>query len=194
MGEIKIHSDQKYIDGLVSNDSRLIAEIYSKFVPKVVGYIKKNSGDEAAARDLVQDVIMTIYDQAKTKNLQLSCPFDAYFFLICKRKWLTVLKKTSKIRVTNEPLLGFVSETVEDEVSATENFEGRMELFKEVFQKLGDTCKQILQLSFGGISMDEVASQLEISYAYARKKKSLCVGQLTKWVQESAVYNKLKEN
>ena len=191
MGENKMHEDQKYIEALLTNDNRLIAEIYSKYAPKVIGYVKKNSGDEAAAKDLIQDVLMTIYDQAKTKNLQLTCPFDAYFFLICKRKWLTIAKKNSNHRVTKEPLIGFISETVEDHVNATEDFEDKMALFKDVFQNLGDTCKQILQLSFGKYSMEEVAAQLDISYAYARKKKSLCIGQLTKWVQESALYKNL---
>src|SRR5690606_40520873 len=57
-------------------------------------YVCKNSGDETAARDIIQETLITIYDQAKTKGLKLTCPFDAYFFLICKRKWLNTLKKS----------------------------------------------------------------------------------------------------
>ncbi|MCH9661631.1 MAG: sigma-70 family RNA polymerase sigma factor [Bacteroidetes bacterium] len=193
MGESRPHSDQKYIHALRDNDSKLISEIYEKFAPKVVNYVRQNSGDEPAARDLIQEVIMIIYDQAKTKNLQLTCPFDAYFFLLCKRKWLTRAKKISKHRVTNEPLSGFISETVEEEVMATQHFETKMQLFKSLFQKLGDTCREILELSFGKYAMEEIASQLDLSYAYARKKKSLCMGQLTKWAKESAVYKQLKE-
>ena len=194
MSKIKVHEDHKYIEALLNNDGRLIAQIYVKFAPKVIGYIKSNSGDEAAAKDLIQEVLIIIYDQAKTKNLQLTCPFDAYFFLICKRKWLTVLKKKSKTRVTKEPLLGFVSETVEDQVSTTEHFEIKMNLYKELFQKLGDTCKEIIQLSLSKMSMEEIATQLDLSYAYARKKKSLCMAQLTKWTQESAVYKSINEH
>lgn len=193
MKNVKVHEDQKYIEALRENDTRLIAEIYSKFAPKVIGYIKKNNGDEAAAKDIMQEVLITIYDQAKTKDLQLTCPFDAYFFLICKRKWLTVLKKTSKNKVTKEPLMGFISETVEDQVTTTENFETKMNLYKQLFQKLGDTCKEIIQLSLSGISMDKIATQLDLSYAYARKKKSLCMGQLTKWTQESSLYKSLND-
>lgn len=194
MSTNKTHEDQKYIKALLNNDGQLIAQIYAKFAPKVIGYIKSNSGDEAAAKDLIQEVLIIIYDQAKTKNLQLTCPFDAYFFLICKRKWLSVLKKKSKIRVTNEPLTGFVSETVEDQVNTTEHFETKMNLYKELFQRLGDTCKEIIQLSMSKISMEEIATQLDLSYAYARKKKSLCMGQLTKWTRESAVYKSINEH
>ncbi len=193
MGQNTVHDDQKYVDALLQNDSKRIHEIYTRFAPKVIGYVKQNSGDEAAAKDLIQEVLLIIYDQAKTKDLKLTCPFDAYFFMICKRKWLTRLKKSSKERVTNEPLGGYDSEMVEDQVRETEQFDDKMQLFKELFQKLGDTCKEILQLSFGSFSMEEIATQLNISYAYARKKKSLCIGQLTKWAQESPLYKQLKE-
>ncbi|MBX2829096.1 MAG: sigma-70 family RNA polymerase sigma factor [Flavobacteriaceae bacterium] len=193
MGQNTVHEDQKYIDALLQNDGKRIQEIYSKFAPKVIGFVKQNSGDEDAAKDLIQEVIMIIYDQAKTKNLKLSCPFDAYFFMICKRKWYSKLKKNAKEQVTNEPYSGFDSETLHEQVQETEQFDTKMQLYKELFQKLGDTCKEILQLSFGSFSMEEIANQLDISYAYARKKKSLCIGQLTKWVQASPLYKQLKE-
>ena len=88
MSEKKIHEDQKYIDGLLKNNSFIIQAIYDKFVPKVVNYIKQNSGSSDKAQDVIQDTLITIYNQASEKNLQLTCPFDAYFFLLCKRKWL----------------------------------------------------------------------------------------------------------
>ena len=81
MGKIKIHSDQKYIEGLAANNSAIIKEIYKKFVPKVVFYIKNNSGDQDQAQDVVQEIMILLFNQAKAKTLQLTCPFDAYFFL-----------------------------------------------------------------------------------------------------------------
>jgi hypothetical protein len=39
--------------------------------------------------------------------------------------------------------------------------------------------------------MEDVAKSLGVTYAYARKKKSLCIGQLTKLVQESPKFNQL---
>ncbi|MBN2869245.1 MAG: sigma-70 family RNA polymerase sigma factor, partial [Flavobacteriaceae bacterium] len=106
MSNKKVHEDQKYIDGLVNNNSFIIQTIYDKFVPKVINYVKQNSGDEEYAQDVVQDTIITIYNQATQKNLQLTCPFDAYFFLLCKRKWLNTLKKINNKEVTiNEEVL-----------------------------------------------------------------------------------------
>lgn len=188
----KIHEDQKYIDALVKNDPKLIEEIYKKFAPKIIAYVCKNSGDESAARDIIQETLITIYDQAKTKGLQLTCPFDAYFFLICKRKWLNVIKKNHGKEVTIDDNLLSIGEDPTDQVTKTEEFEAQHNLYIEMLSKLGDTCKNIITLGFSNMSMQEVADHLGISYAYARKKKSLCIGKLTELIKNSSQYEQLK--
>ena len=85
---IKPHEDHIYIEALLKNDSKVLSTLYAKFSPKIVGYIKNNSGDENAAKDIIQETLVTIYHQAKTNKFILTCPFDAYFFLLCKRRWL----------------------------------------------------------------------------------------------------------
>lgn len=191
MSNKKVHEDQKYIDGLVNNNSFIIQTIYDKFVPKVINYVKQNSGDEEYAQDVVQDTIITIYNQAIQKNLLLTCPFDAYFFLLCKRKWLNTLKKINNKEVTiNEEVLSKDDDAAQF-VFETSIFENKQNLFNQMFDQLGKACKDLLNATFKIKSMEEVAASLNVSYAYARKKKSLCIGQLTKMVKESPTFNQL---
>ncbi len=194
MSEKKIHPDQKYVDGLLANDSVLINEIYSRFAPKVIAFVRNNSGDETQARDIVQETLITIYDQAKTKELQLTCPFDAYFFLICKRKWLNVLKKTGKKEVTIEEERLYISDNTQEQVENIEEFEKQQDLYLQMLSQIGKTCKDIITLGLSSLSMQEVAEQLGITYAYARKKKSLCLAKLTELIQSSPQYHRLKKN
>ena len=56
----KPHEDHKYIEALLKNDSRLLSELYKKFSPKIVYYIKNNSGDADAAQDIIQETLVTI--------------------------------------------------------------------------------------------------------------------------------------
>lgn len=192
MGDYSTHPDQKYVDALLNNDNKGIAEIYSLFAPKVIGYVKKNSGDEARAQDIVQEGILTIYDQAKTKGLQLTCPFDAYFFLICKRKWLNVLKKTSPERVTINEEITSIDAQIQSQADETSMFEAQTSLFNETLASMGEKCRELIKLTFTIKSMELVAEKLGVSYAYARKKKSLCVGKLTEMVRGSRKYQTLK--
>lgn len=193
MSEKKIHEDQKYIDGLLKNNSFIIQAIYDKFVPKVINYIKQNSGDADQAQDVVQDTLITIYNQASEKKLELTCPFDAYFFLLCKRKWLNELKKTAHKEVTiNEEVL-YKDDDAQELAFETDVFGEKEALFTEMFQKLGTACKELLTATFKIKSMEEVASSLGVTYAYARKKKSLCIGKLTELVQGSPKFNLLNK-
>jgi RNA polymerase sigma factor (sigma-70 family) len=194
MAKTKIHSDQKYIEGLAANDSIIIHEIYKKFVPKVLFYIRNNSGNQDQAQDVVQEVLILLFNQAKANTLELTCPFDAYFFLLCKRKWLNELKKTANKGVTINEDAGFISESALELVEQTEEFDEKQQLFDAMFQKLGDKCQELLKLSFEIKSMEEVAEKLNVTYGYVRKKKSLCIGQLTQWIQETKNFKSLKNN
>ncbi len=190
MSAKKIHEDQKYIEGLLKNNSFIIQAIYDKFVPKVVNYIKQNSGNEDQAKDVIQETLITIYNQAKEKNLQITCPFDAYFFLLCKRKWLNVIKKNTKEVTINEAVLS-KGDDAHELALETALFGEKQVLFNTMFEKLGDACKALIKATFKIKSMEEVAASLGVTYAYARKKKSLCIGQLTKLVQESPRFKHL---
>ena len=193
MSEKKLHDDQKYIDGLVQNNSFIIEAIYDKFAPKVINYIKQNSGDNDKAQDIIQDTLITIYNQAREKKLELTCPFDAYFFLLCKRKWLNELKKSSNKEVTIKEEILYKSDDAQELAFETEVFGEKQALFTEMFDKLGTACKDLLTATFKIKSMEEVAESLGVTYAYARKKKSLCIGKLTELVQESPKFNLLNK-
>lgn len=192
MTEKNLHSDQLYIDGLLQNNSDIIQSIYKKFAPKVKNYIRTNSGDDDDANDVIQEVLIAIYNQAKLKGLKLTCPFDAYFFLLCKRRWLNELKKSSNKQVTIQDDILSIDESAQEIVLQTEIFDEKQSLFDEMFQKLGDKCKEVLKLSFVLKTMEEVAQQLNVTYGYVRKKKSLCTGQLTEMIQQSNRYKSLK--
>ncbi len=192
MAPTTVHPDQMYIEGLANNDSAVIHAIYKKFVPKVVNYIRNNSGDTDKAEDVIQEVMILLFNQAKAGQLQLTCPFDAYFFLLCKRKWLNELKKHSNKGVTIKEELTSIHESADEMVLQTEHFDEKQQLYDMMFQKLGEKCQELLQLSFTLPSMEQVAEKLAVTYGYVRKKKSLCIGQLTQWIQETNRFKSIK--
>jgi hypothetical protein len=72
-----------------------------------------------------------LFNQAKTK-LQLTCPFDAYFFTL-QRKWLNELK--------NQLIKGYITSTSTTEstqvmLAETELFDEKQQLFDLMFQKI----------------------------------------------------------
>ncbi len=188
----KPHEDQVYIEALLKNDSKVLSKIYTKFSYKIVSFVKNNSGNTDDAQDIIQETLVTIYHQAKEKKFILTCPFDAYFFLLCKRRWLNELKKRGNNRVTIVEEMTSITEEQEQQVEETEIFELQHKLFESKFKELGKKCQELLKATFKIKSMEEVAKFLGVSYGYARKSKSECMGKLTKLVKNSKEYHRIK--
>ena len=189
------HPDNKYIHALLNNDQLLVSEIYSKFSPKIISMIRRNNGSMKDAQDIFQEALIIIFNKAVKGGFTLTCPFEGFLYLICKRKWLNELKKRGRAGVTtDEDGLSTVTEdtvTLAEEAEADDN---RSKLFWEKFKLLGARCQELLKLSWGGISMEEVSNQMDVTYGYARKKKSECIARLMKLVKESPEYQLLKMN
>ena len=188
------HPDQKYIEALLNNDPGVLEELYEKFSGKIKWMILQNSGTETDAADIFQDALMSIYNKAKTGDFELTCPMEAFLYLICKNKWLNVLNKRKTQKVTNTDTEGF-NYIGEDSFRLAEDcvmHQERSALLAEKLSEMGESCKNLLKLSWSGLSMDEVAKKLKVSYAYARKKKSECMAKLITLVKQSSKFNSLK--
>lgn len=183
------HPDQKYIDGLLNNDSFLITEIYDKYSGKIKRMVLQNHGNEADAADIFQEALISIFHQVSIKEFELTCPFEAFFFLICRNKWLNKKNKKKQIEVTNDDVSGY--NIGEDYFKLAEEWaeeDAKRILLNEKFAELGDNCKKLLHLSWSKKTMEEVALILNVSYGYARKRKSECMAKLIKMVRESTKF------
>jgi RNA polymerase sigma factor (sigma-70 family) len=183
----KIHIDQRYLIGLVQNDASVINEIYKKCAGKVKSYVTFNNGSVDDASDIFQEALIDIYNQAKYKDLQLTCPFEPFLLLVCKRKWLNELKKRASTPVTNsEDDLLHIGEDTFEQAEQLENEKAQSAIFLTAFEKLGERCKEIIKHSMQGDAQEKVALALGVTYGYLRKKKSECMASLVKLVQNNS--------
>ncbi|MDQ3292364.1 MAG: sigma-70 family RNA polymerase sigma factor [Bacteroidota bacterium] len=186
------HSDQKYIEALLNNDRILLDEIYQKFAGKIKWMVLKNNGTETDAADIFQEALVSIYHKARKPGFELSCPFDAFIYLICKKLWLKELNKRSSQAITiNDDEL----DIGEDGLQIAEECliqEQRLKLLHEKLDQMGDSCKELLRLSWSGKSMEEVAQKLGVTYGYARKKKVGCMDKLIMLIKEAPQFGSLK--
>jgi RNA polymerase sigma factor (sigma-70 family) len=186
------HTDQYFIDGLAQNNSSIINEIYKKYSPKIYNWIKQNSGDAEQAQDVFQEAIIDIYRKAKENALILTCPFDAFLFVIVRNKWFSYLKNNKNVVVTELGNNGYdiIGATIQDSEKIMQ-YENQHTLLMQKLDELHDGCKELLKLSWTGIGMEAVAEKLNVTYAYVRKKKSLCMAKLIESVKNSELFHQL---
>jgi RNA polymerase sigma factor (sigma-70 family) len=189
-----MHPDHKYIAGLLDADSDVIDEIYALHANKIIGWVRKNGGSVEDAKDVFQDALISIVQQAQKPGWELTCPFSAFLFLVCQRRWYNELQRRKREKVTLERFSGF--EVVDDaEQQAEHALRDYQEflLFQKAFNELKDDCKNVLSLSWSGIPQKELAEQLGYTYGYFRKKKTLCLAALISLIKSSEDFRKINE-
>ena len=183
-----IHPDQRYIEGLLRNDTQVVEDIYRRFAAAIRRHILQNRGSGEDAADIFQESLIDIYNQAKYKGLQLSCPFEPFLLLICKRKWLNEIKKRGHNPVTKS--MDDLSDWGEDVFAAAERLAGeedRARVFLQQFERLGEKCREILRRSLAGEHQEKIALALGVTYGYLRKKKSECMATLLSYIQAQKI-------
>ena len=180
-----MHSDQRYIDALRINDARQISDIYKLYAPGIKSYLKSRGADDEEAGDIFQEALIDIYKLASDGKFVLTCPFEAFLLLVCKRKWLNAAKKKQTHGVTKSLDDGYnhvADDTGSDANLHADRVEKEM-LVMEMLKEISERCREIILASYANKSQEKLAEQLGVSYAYLRKKKSICMSELIKLVK-----------
>jgi RNA polymerase sigma factor (sigma-70 family) len=180
------HTDQYLITGLVENNSTIINEIYKKYSGKIYNWIKQHNGNQTIAEDIFQEAIIDIYRKATDKSFTLTCPFDAFLFVVVRNKWYSYLKNNKNQVVTDLDNCGYeIENSTMQSAEDIMQYEKQHILLIEKLNELHEGCKELLKLSWSGLCMEDVAEKLKVTYAYVRKKKSLCMAKLVESIKNS---------
>ncbi len=190
-----MHPDNIYIQALLHNDRALVEELYTRFFYKIKNLILKNGGTAEDAADVLQDALLSIYNRAAITAFELNCPIDAFLYQVCRNKWISILRHRSTsylVTFTDTERYISIGEDNFAQAAACVRDERQKKLFDDKFDELGTACQQLLKLHWGGMHLKEVAKHLQLSYAYARKKKCNCMAKLMSLIEQSPEYQNLK--
>ncbi|MCU7548180.1 sigma-70 family RNA polymerase sigma factor [Chitinophagaceae bacterium LB-8] len=195
-----MHPDQKYIDALLNNDRKLLGELYQKCFPIIRNMVVQNKGTEANAADIFQEALVDLFKIAKARQLTLQFSICAYIKGMCTNKWRDELKKSNSEGVTFTDF-DRQDDIGEDYFKVAEEHnlkQARLNLIKKKLNEMGESCKELIRLSWARnaagkrISTEEIAKALHITEGYARKKKSECIVKLMRLVMDDPEYRNLK--
>lgn len=187
------HSDNKYIEGIRDNNEQLLKEIYLNFFGRIKAMILANGGNENDASDIFQEALLAVFRQTKHSSFTLECPLEAYLYIICKNRWISFRQSVYGSRVTfTDTFSSVIEQTLVDEAEQLGMQAGRHSLLKKKILQLEDGCRKILELSWNGIPLQKVAELLGTTYAYVRKRKTVCTGKLIESVRQSPEFAFLK--
>ncbi|MBN1988524.1 MAG: RNA polymerase sigma-70 factor [Bacteroidales bacterium] len=151
-------------------------EIFTEYYPSLHHFAFKILKNKHDAEDVVQDAFIGIWE--KKPSFPNTVSFRAYLYLTVRNKALDVLKKRNPIYLETIPF-----EPIEQEVNSVVREEA-FRLLDEAIEKLPAKTRDVLMLSLKGMSVKEVADELNISVNTVKTLKQRAY----KFLKENCAY------
>jgi RNA polymerase sigma factor (sigma-70 family) len=180
------HPDHVYIEGIASNNSKILEEIYQKYSKAIIKLVMDSNGTIDDAKDVIQESLIIIYKKSQDKDFQLTSRFLTYFYAIARHVWWKMLKKKRTNEVSIDENLGLIEESnIEAAILKREKHTFYLSKLKE----LGEQCQQLLQYHTEGKRVKEIVQLMGFSSeGYARKRKFKCKEKLIKMIKQDQKY------
>ena len=187
MAELTNH---EIFEGIKAGDEKVIQYLIKCYFPKIKRFILKNKGNLDDAKDVLQEVLVIVYEKLKRNDLTINCKFGTYLFGIVKIVWIKELNKRGKIDNTNV----IIEESKVDTgiFNLIETRERHL-LYRKYYEKLGEECKKLLDLFFKGIKIKEITQIMGFnSDQHTKNKKYICKKHLIENIRSNPTFKEIK--
>ncbi|EPR73341.1 hypothetical protein ADIWIN_1772 [Winogradskyella psychrotolerans RS-3] len=170
--------ENHFVEALKHNDEQIIKELYDNYRNSFLGFSKKYNIAKADSLDIYQEAFLAMRKHAISgKLLEVNSSFKTYLFGIGKHLIYKKLKEYASKRSYEQVLHKVESDYEEIVIESPDKLTKEQELLRHYFKQLGNSCQQMLTLSFyRGLTNEEIAT-LEgyENEAVVRSQKSRCL-------------------
>jgi len=178
---------EKYLD-------RAIAHIYKTYYGLLENLVLQNSGNQADAEDVIQEVLLVFVEMVQKEKYQGKASIKSFLYTLTRNMWISELRKRGSASRRHESYEN-EKENSEADVSEYLAYKEGQQFIQKLFAQLGDKCQQILTLFYyGDYSMKEILQKTDYDNEQVlRNKKYKCLKSLISQVEQSpGIYNQLK--
>jgi RNA polymerase sigma factor (sigma-70 family) len=173
-------------DGLLRNDPEIFRYLYRTCSGMIVGYVRKNSGSEHDAREMVQTVLLELWNAVRENRYNEEGKLERYIYMLTANTWRDELRRR-KVRHTDQLDDWHHAATDDSELSVAAAIakDQRIEAIHNCLEKLESPCDDIIRLyHLQEIPLQDVALQMNYDYNNLRKRIFDCRKKLKKMVDQ----------
>ena len=184
-------SEDDLLQGIRNGNELAIKSIYKTHFPMIENFVRLNGGSVQEAKDLFQDGFMVLYRNVKNPLFSLDCKIKTYLYSVCKRIWLTELKRKSKAPSVVEGIDEFIN-IDESDIEEHSEHENSLQQLEVSLKKLGEPCSSLLSDYYlKDMSMQQIALKMGYTNAdNAKTQKYKCLLRLRKIFFDKSVLKK----
>jgi RNA polymerase sigma factor (sigma-70 family) len=190
------YSDQELINAILNreNINNAIRFMYDGYYRYLENYVLQNSGNGDDAADIIQETFLVFIKIVEENKYRQESGVKSFLYSIVKNLWITELRKRKSMGIRNE-IFENTKESVSPDISYNLVKHESNQLIMELFQSLGEKCKNILLLFYyENLPMKEIMEKEDFSSEQVlRNKKHKCLKSLIEKVQsDEKTYSSVK--
>ena len=176
--------------GSTEQQNAVLEDLYKSNYPRIIILARKYHLSDEDGKDVLQDAMVVLYNQARSKDFELSCSISTYIYSICRNLILKRLRSKNK---TSHLDNGAEAIEVDDNVLNVLLGTEKEQAIASAFSKLKPDCQEILRLFYyDSLPLKEIAGQMSLaSVQGAKNKKSRCLGKLKRIILSSKTFKNL---
>ena len=173
-------SERELLKALANNDRKATEKIYQEHYGLIQRLIINNNGSADDARDIFQEAMIVLYENARNPSFELTCQVKTYLFSVSRRLWL---KRLQQIKHAGAELPSLVETVpVETDIEAHEQRNIDFQVMEKAMISIGEPCKSLLEAYYlEKKSMTDIAGSFGYTNAdNAKNQKYKCLMRLKK--------------
>lgn len=184
-------SEDELLQGIRNGNEQAVKNIYKSYFPMIENFVRLNGGSVQEARDLFQDGFMVLFRNVKNPAFSLECKIKTYLYSVCKRIWLTELKRKSKAPNVTDGIDEFIN-IDESDIEELSEHENSLRQLEASLIKIGEPCSTLLSDYYlKDMSMQQIAIKMGYTNSdNAKTQKYKCLLRLRKIFFDKSVLKK----
>ena len=180
-GNVSIESaEKKLLQGLAKNDKTAVETIYKENYSMVQAFIINNNGTADDARDIFQEAMIVLFENANSGSFELNCLLKTYIYSVSRRLWLKRLQQLKRYGGEVDGIAEIIP--VEETIEAHQQRNLDFEVMEKAMMNLGEPCKSLLEAYYmQKKNMADIAGKFGYTNAdNAKNQKYKCLMRLKK--------------
>lgn len=135
--------EQQLLSGLANEDKESIERIYRDHYTMVHSLVVNNNGSSDDAADIFQELMIVLFEKAKTGTFELHCQLKTFIYAVSRRLWLKKLSQSQRFLVSADEMEEVVS--VDEDIEVHEQRQAEFNIMENALSKIGEPCKSLLE-------------------------------------------------
>lgn len=184
-------SDEKVVKGIRESNREVILYLYKKYFIMVRNLLYKFDCNPGEAKDVFQDVLLSVFSSVNGKSFNLKTNFKTYIRSVANNRIIDIHRHKTKVDISHFGDTGIKEENFPDNEKIP-FFDEKKELFEKHFELLSRDCQKLLKLFIMDIPVTRITYLMKFNRVdYTQMRRYKCKKYLMESIFNDPKYKEL---